>query len=158
MIFRHRAFKNTVRVCLTLCMGWALTAAFSGCGRTDRGPERVIVSGTVTYNGKAIANGVIRFVPAASSLVPTSGAKIEDGKYNADGHGGVPVGTHRIQIEAYRTVPIPAKAGVRLPPDIAALEGLPQQYLPKKYNTASELEITLQPGSRQITKSFELTD
>ncbi len=88
-----------------------------GCG--DRGPQRVIVSGRVTYNGKPISSGVILFVPLPSCPVPSAAAEITDGKYRVDARGGVPVGTHKIKIEGYRK---PANAPQ---PSTAALSGLP---------------------------------
>jgi hypothetical protein len=122
----------------------------SGCSG-DRGPERVVVAGTVTYRGKPVDEGIIRFTPVASSLVPVIGARIADGKYTVDGHGGVPVGTHKIEIEGFRLL-----AGVTAP---VGARGVPhEQYIPKRFNAESQLQITIPSGSREITKNFELTD
>jgi hypothetical protein len=127
-------------------------ASLAGCGG-DRGPERVVVSGTVTYNGKPIPNGSIRFMPTAASPVPMAGAAIKDGEYKVEAHGGIPVGTHKIEIDAYRVDPAYAK------PDMPTGRGVPRkQYLPKRYNTDSELTITIEPGSPKITKDFALTE
>ena len=136
---------------------WTLTAALlSGC-RGDRGPERVVVSGTVTYNGKPLREGEVRFVPLPAFPAPVTGALIVDGRYSTDGRGGVPVGTHKIQIEARRH-----KAegpDVSAPPTGSRGFGFRgQQYLPAKYNANTELEITIPPGSPPITKDFQLTD
>lgn len=135
----------------------ALTfAVFVGCGG-DRGPQRVVVSGSITYNGTPVTEGRIRFVPMAVSDAPVSGAYIVDGRYQVDGRGGVPLGMHKIQIEGYRTsnagtLPDLTKPGRR---NKASSDG---QYLPKKFNTDTQLEITIQPGSQNITKDFALTD
>jgi hypothetical protein len=130
-------------------------ALFGGC--RDQGPERVMISGTVTYQGKQVADGRILFTPTATSQVPSAGASIVDGKYKVSTHGGVPVGTHRIAIEAYRRVPFTPQPGQPVPRNF--LDGkISQQYLPKSCNTASKLEITVEPGSREITKNFDLTD
>jgi hypothetical protein len=139
-----------------LTLGWALIAvSLGGCG--DRGPQRVIVSGRVTYNGKPISSGVILFVPLPSCPVPSAAAEITDGKYRVDARGGVPVGTHKIKIEGYRK---PANAPQ---PSTAALSGLPaptlrEQYVPSRYNAGTQLEITIPSGSGTITKDFDLTD
>jgi hypothetical protein len=129
-----------------------VAACLAGCGG-DRGPERTVVSGTVTYNGKPLTNGSIRFMPTATSAVPMAGAGIKDGAYKVEGHGGVPVGTHKVEIEAYRVDPKYVK------PEMPMSRGVPRtQYIPKRYNTDSNLQITIEPGSSQITKNFDLTD
>ena len=121
--------------------------SFSGCGPS--GPERVPLSGTVTYNGKPIADGRINFMPTKESAVPMSGAVIENGQYRVDAKGGVPVGTHTVRIEAYGGSPAPGQV---LKP------GSRPQYLPRKFNVNSQLEITIEPGSGEMTKNFELTN
>ncbi len=137
------------------CLGVVCIATvLSGC--RDQGPERVQVSGTVTYNGKPLSSGMIRFMPTASTNAPMAGAKIKDGQYTLDQHGAVPVGTFRVEIEALRTVAAPP--GMVLPLDLQGKEGLDQQYIPAKYNAASQLSITIEPGSRPITQDYDLTD
>ena len=134
----------------------AISAVFlGGCGG-DRGPERVVVSGTVTYNGKPVPSGDIRFVPIDKSAVPMAGAEIKDGKYSADGHGGVPVGTHRIEIDAYREDPTGKKGNA--PPPMMARGAPRHKYIPKRYNVDSQLQMTIESGGKPITKDFELTD
>ena len=152
-----RLAKSALRCAVLASLGCgALLAALGGCGGKG-GPERVVVSGTVTYNGKPLPEGEIRFVPLSTCPVPTSGALIVDGQYRAEGHGGVPVGTHKIQIEAYRKGAAASPAGRRVPPMAAPGDGR-MQYLPAKYNLNTQLEITVSPGSPPITKNFELTD
>jgi hypothetical protein len=138
-------------------LGCAFAAAlFSGCG--SGGPERAIVSGTVTYNGKPVPKATIRFVPVQTSSVRVTGAWVTDGAYKVDGDGGVPVGIYKIEIEAYSNVetPNPSRSG-KTSSLHAAEEGL-RQYIPAKYNAKTQLEITIQPGSRSVTKNFELSD
>jgi hypothetical protein len=114
------------------------------------------LGGTVTMNGKPIPDGTIRFMPVAAAAVPMAGADIKDGKYVANNRGGVPVGTHRIEIEAYRVAPNAVKPGQPTPP---MTRGIPRiQYIPKRYNVGSQVQITVEPGSLEITKNFDLTD
>lgn len=82
-----------------------------------------------------------------------AGTGIKDGRYKVDGHGGVPVGTHKIEIEAYRVDPKYLKSGA------PTARGIPRtQYLPKRYNADSQVQIAIEPGSKEITKDFDLTD
>jgi hypothetical protein len=132
-------------------------ASMIGCGGTD-GPERAVVHGKVTYMGQPIEKGDIRFVPTAGTKAPVSGAKIENGEYRADIKGGVPVGTHQVQISAFRPDPRFREMIENLPPDATELERPPdEQYLPAKYNRQSELQITIDPGAGTVEKDFQLT-
>lgn len=150
--------RKTTWSCPALWLSGAVAiAALTGCGKGAGGPERVVVSGTVTYRGAPLSDGEIRFVPLPTCPVPTTAARIVDGKYEIEGSGGVPVGSHKIQIEAYRWLDSMRKSDASLPPD-TSMRRPRQQYLPKKYNSSTELEITIEPGSSAITKDFELTD
>ena len=148
--------RRRVRVGWGFCLSIAFTTiSLSGCN--EEGLQRSVVTGSVTYKGEPVSDGTIVFTPAASSHVPSAGASIIDGSYTVDSRGGVPVGTHRICIEAFHRVPFTLRPGEPAPRNY--FEGKArEQYLPKKYNSDSELEITIEPGSQQITKNFELTE
>jgi hypothetical protein len=135
------------RIIHLLFMGSAFVALAGGCGG-DPGPERIIVSGTITYNGKPIPEGEIRFVPTATSAVPLTIARVVDGRYRADHLGGVPVGTHKIEIQAFHSA-----AGKAV-----ALGPAPQNYLPKRFNTESQRQIMIDSGAREVTQNLDLTD
>lgn len=126
-------------------------AVSGGCGRG--GPERVVVSGQVTYRGESVKHGEISFIPIKGTQAPMSAASIVNGRYDAGSNGGVPVGIHHIEIVAWHeltTANVPKGMPVgRIPRDL---------YLPAKYNTQSELEITITPGSGKIIHDFTLTD
>jgi hypothetical protein len=158
MMFARRVSPRVGSRC-RVYVGLALAAAvLSGCHR-DTGPERVVVSGTVTFHGKPVSGGTIRFIPISTSPVPVSGAPIDDGKYKIDSKGGVPVGTHTIQIEAYHRMSLAQKPGAAVPPNFTRGKGSArQQYIPSRYNMNSTLKITIEPGSREIVKNFDLTD
>ena len=128
-----------------------------GCG--SGGPERVIVTGTVTYQGQPLKEGQIRFFPTEGTEAPMSGGDIVDGQYAIRVKGGVAVGTHRVEIVAHRPDPRFRELTESLPPNATELERPPgQQYIPEKYNKSTTLEITIPPGSRKTTKDFELTE
>ncbi len=77
-----------------------LAAGACVCGCGPSGPERVAVTGTVTYQGKPIEQGSIRFVPTGETKGPATGTTIKQGKYEASAKGGVLVGTQRVEITA----------------------------------------------------------
>ena len=134
-----------------------IVAITGGCGPS--GPERAVLSGAVTYQGQPVKEGVIRFIPIKGTEGPSWGAHIIDGQYKAAGKGGVPVGTHKVEILAYRTKPQPARSTG--PPQSGFELDAPaprEQYVSEKYNTKTELEITIPPGSGKVVKNFDLTD
>jgi hypothetical protein len=125
-----------------------VTLSILGCGG-NHGQERVIVSGKVVFDGKPINNGRIRFTPDANSRVPSSGANIGNGQYLANLHGGVPVGTYKVEIEAYDENGLSSDE----PPGMQVR----RNKLPEKYNANSQLTLKVESGSRNMTKDFELS-
>jgi hypothetical protein len=74
----------------------------SGCG--ERGPQRVRVTGLVTFEGQPVPYGNITFEPDTSqgNSGPQGYAKIQDGKYDSDigGIGPCP-GPQTVIVEGY---------------------------------------------------------
>jgi hypothetical protein len=141
------------------------------------------VSGTVTYQGRPLKEGNIRFVPDSGTNAPVSVTAIIDGRYEMGALGGVAVGKYKIEVMAYgpnkrrspshSTAPSPPVAPTDLypptdsvaptnsaPPTAASTESSAPivQFIPAKYNTQTTLEIAIPSGSGKITKNFELTD
>lgn len=129
---------------VTACLLGLLT----GCTDND-GLDKVVVSGTVRYAGKPIPHGQIRFTPLDDTSGPISGGVIKDGQYVAEGKGGVPLGNHRVEVRAYR----PAKS--RNPSDQAE-GGASEQYIPGKFNGASNLQVTITEESNSAPVDFDL--
>ena len=73
-----------------------LLIALTGCG--GDAISRTPVVGEVLYGDEPIPRGTIRFVPIEGTRGPASAATIEDGKFQFDARGGVPVGTHRVEV------------------------------------------------------------
>ena len=130
-------------------------ATIAGCGAADD-LEKAVVSGTITFRGQPIEKGEIRFLPSGDTRGPMSAAPILDGRYEVTGRGGVPLGTHRVEIRAFRP-----QEGAKPLGDLPGVEPgeLPkEQYLPAKYNEKTELVATIEPGSGKITRDFDLAD
>lgn len=133
-----------------------VVVAVAGCGRD--GPERTPVVGRVTYRSEPVKTGEIRFLPIKDTKTPMWGASIVGGQYAADGNGGVPVGVHKVEIIAWREKAVASQSSANLPPGLHVGKAPQEQYLPAKYNSQSELEITIEPGSGKIVRDFALTD
>lgn len=132
----------------------ATTAGCSGSGL-----EKATVSGRITYQGQPLKDGSIRFVPIKGTKGPATVGTISEGNYTATARGGVPVGTLRVEVEAYRPLPgaVPyteeQAEGNR---GVVAGDYPKEQFLPAKYNTESTVEVTIESGSKTVTKDIEL--
>ena len=131
----------------------------AGCGKPK--VDRVIVHGTVHFAGEPVQSGVIRFVPTGGTATPPGAAQIINGTYRVEARGGVPVGTHAIEIEAFHPLP-PGKKN----PEMEAMKKehphftFPEsreQYIPARYNEKTELTVTIPPGSGEFEHNIELT-
>jgi hypothetical protein len=137
-------------------LGGLVAVVLAGCGG-DRGPERAIVSGTVTYRREPIKEGQIRFVPGPGSQMPVAVAEIIAGKYRVGALGGVAVGSYKIEVIAYHAVKARFEA-----PSVPGLGTVgptsSEQYIPEKYNAKTVLEINVPPGSGEVTKNLDLIE
>ena len=127
---------RTFNTCCFLIIGCGLF----GCGSAGT-LERVEVRGKAAYAGTPVKNGEIRFFPIDGTPGPVSGAPIIDGNYEVTQRGGVPVGSHRVEVEAFRSS--------QAYPELNAEGGHRQQFLPSKYNTVSELTVAV-PGEHAV--------
>tara|TARA_B100000029_G_C17289487_1_gene856464 strand:- start:359 stop:796 length:438 start_codon:yes stop_codon:yes gene_type:complete len=128
----------------------ALIPSHFGCRQTSD-LQKVIVHGKVSYDGEPIVNGQIYFYPTQDTQGPVSGAPIVDGSYLAEAKDGVPVGTHLVKIEGFR---VNGGGGGDMLSNPGT--GLPDQYIPAQYNSATTLEVVIPGDSRKLTKDFEL--
>ena len=133
---------------LTVASGSAL---LGGCGGS--GSSRVEIEGRVTLNKNPLEKGLVSFRPQPGTASPSAGAKIVDGEFSVAPDGGLLPGEFRVEITASR--PTGEKFRTRFSDALIARE---QQYIPDKYNTKTQLEITIPPDVEKITKNIELTD
>lgn len=113
-----------VRLCwlVLLC---ACACFLPGCG--GAGPRSV--SGTVTVDGQPLTSGEILFEPEDTTKSPDAG-QIKDGKFAFSAK----TGKVKVKITAMREIPGKTLVGA-MGETLASTE----QYLPAKYNTATEL-------------------
>jgi hypothetical protein len=127
-----------------------LLALAGGCGYRSK-LERVDVSGKASFKGKPIEIGQLRFIPVESTRAPITVENIRGGDFNTRSSGGVPVGSYRVEIrmydsEEYKNAPrVPGSPGVK-------------QLLPAKYNSDSQLKMTIDSGSSAIEHDFLLEE
>jgi hypothetical protein len=133
----------TLRATAVFCLLCPLLFA-AGLGCSD-GPQWGTAEGRVTFDGKPVERGDVRFVPI-DGLTPTSGGQIKDGKYTAK----VPVGTMRVEITAPKVI------GKRKLFDTkdAAWDETTAEMIPVRYNENSDLTLTVESGVNP--KDFDL--
>ena len=126
-----------------------------GCG----GNAIRVVHGTVTVGGEKVPEGHLLFVPIQGTPGPNSSGRIVDGQYRIEARGGVPVGTHRVQVRAM------AKTGRKIVGRIMGDQGLvdelvtisppeydsPQSPLIKEVTAAGDGRIDIEiPGTSPL--------
>src|SRR5947207_1494492 len=106
--------------CATLLVVFLALSAF-GCGKS--GPKVVPVSGTVTLDGRPLAEGLISFKTIQTGAVEAF--DIKDGEFQ----GNAQAGDRRVEICLYRTI-----TG-----DFNGMKGeVKENLIPARYNLESE--------------------
>ena len=123
------------------------------CGIVGCGSDTCSLTGQVTFDGQPIPDGNIRLDPIEGATGPGGSAKIANGTYEIPEGNGMLAGKHRVLISATRATGRMVRA--------ENLDGGPSQveqvvqYIPERYNRASELSLELEAGEN--TKDFNLT-
>ena len=116
-------------------LGCVLVIA-GGCGSGVRPIDgSVPVSGTVTFNGQPLEQGMVRFAPEGGGKTQPATGQIKNGKFTMQttaSSPGVVAGKYKVSIISNKPfTPPPLKPGT--PPDSKTkLE--PESLIPKKYN------------------------
>lgn len=124
-------------ICLALCLG---------CGKKD--PRRPL-SGTVTFQGKALDQGTITLLTTTGQPGPVCGAMIRQGRFHVPADQGVLPGTYRVTFSSGD----PAKT---VSPEEYGQSGNPPavERIPAKFNTESDVTIEVKDSG---TNKFEFT-
>ncbi|QDU75611.1 hypothetical protein Pan97_26450 [Bremerella volcania] len=73
-----------------------------------KSPDRFVLSGEATYDGKPIPSGELIFTPdtGRGNKGPQGKARIRDGKFSTENDGrGVVGGPHRVELRAFDGIP-----------------------------------------------------
>jgi len=126
-----------------------------GCSRVDSLSGTVPVSGTVTHDGRPLAQGTIRFAPESGGQ-PATGP-IVDGRFKMQttaSSPGVRKGRYRVSIVSEKPGSIPD-----LPPGVPPGPNMPmaESLIPKRYNDvrSSGLEVDVTGPIRDLSFALE---
>jgi len=124
---------------VSLCL---LASCSLVCGCGDSSSDRMSVQGTVTLDNQPLEKGVISFLPLPGTDSPTAGADVVAGQFEVPSGKGVFPGKFSVTI----TASLPT--GKKIPdPRFDQMVDELEQYLPIRYNTASELEVNIERGA-----------
>lgn len=90
---RHRTYADWILIALAF-------VTMLGCG--SKGLPSKIVFGSVVCGGEKVANGQVVFMPIEGAPGANCAGRIADGQYRIDARGGVPLGKHRVCVDAKR--------------------------------------------------------
>ena len=113
-------------------------AGVGGCLSSDR----VMSTGTVTFDGRPVETGSIVFRPLDARNAP-EGAVIAAGRFTIEGRPG----KHLVEIRGTRPV-----RPEKVPRTMPRFEGLPvhEDFIPPAYNAASALKVEVASGGRNV--------
>ena len=143
-----RSFSRNITSSLSVSL---IAALLSGCGS---GGSPSGVTGNITYEGKSITTGSLRFEPVGKSDGPGGRATITDGKYAIPLDQGMQAGKYRVAIYAVRETGKSITNPEVMPGDPTGPRSETVQYIPERYNTNTQLEADLKAGEN--TQDFAL--
>jgi hypothetical protein len=138
--------RHVYRLVLAATVG--LTAI--GCGG---GNNRQEVTGTVTWKGKPLATGTIRFLPAEPSVTTEATAVVTDGAFRIPKEDGLLPGKYKVAVSS------PDPSTQQGPPDAPPGErgGYPaKDRIPAEYSTAGKTKLAAEVKA-DGTNQFEFT-
>jgi len=106
--------------------------------------ERSWVSGTCSYGEVAIDEGQIRLFPVGETPGHGASTQIIKGAYAFEPAAGLVAGEYLVAVSATRATGR-MLAGEGIPGEPETVPEI-EQYIPERYNHASELRMTLKPG------------
>ena len=140
----------------SLCFFALLLMLVPGCsGSSELQFSTASVGGSVSFRGKPLETGKIRFIPDGEVIDGKVAGKavfadIKDGKYSIPAEQGVTVGKNRVEIKSYRGT---GKKMVSSAGDGEKIE-VEEQFIPSDYNSKSTLSAQIQEGENTV--DFEL--
>lgn len=114
--------------------------------------SQVAVQGLVTFDSEPVEDGQVAFEPINSGKMHFG--IITNGKYSIPREYGLPPGEYRVRITASRPTGKLAQTTAFITDDLP--REIKDEFIPAKYNTSSELTVTIRPVA-QVTHDFVLT-
>jgi len=131
-----------------MCAASALVILL-GCG--SQGDGRVAVSGQVTFDGQPLSTGQVVFEPRGQGRMAIG--QLVNGSYSIAAERGPTAGEYVVRITSARPTGEKASGG---PTSRDEMRDVYQQFLPPRYNDASELLVQIDAAATEIEQNFDL--
>ena len=148
-----------MRMCDTRFAWLCLMFVVAGCGgNVSDLPKLMPVGGTVTLDGKPLANAMIAFVPSGSTRGTGANGRTDTvGKYELatrSGEKGAPAGEYRVVVTK-----LVMPDGTDFPANsaVAPINSPAKQILPAKYSMAGQTVLRAKVGEGGTVIDFPLT-
>ena len=142
-----------------------LALAAIGCSHSRDDLPREPVAGTVTMDGKPLAEGTIQFYPTgdpSKTALVGENAEIKEGNFSLPREDGLVPGTYKVSIShaELKEAKSKVKGKVKTPPPTnlsipSRAKALGPELIPAKYNSKSELKAEIPRGGTKDLK-YEL--
>lgn len=125
-------------------------AILVGCG-----PSGIRIHGKVSVDGRPLEEGSIQFVSVTSTGVDQLGTVVSKGEYLLEDSERLKEGEYQVQIRAYRGTGKKIWDGMGDGSKKNMVDDL-KQFIPPSYNDASELKVTIKPGTNEFNAELKL--
>jgi hypothetical protein len=120
-------------------------------GCSGAASDRAAVSGQVTFDGQPLGSGQVVFEPRGQGRMAIG--QLVNGRYSIAAPHGPTAGEYIVRITASRPTGEKASGG---PTSGGELKDVYTQFLPAKYNEATELKVQIDPAQGDVEQDFEL--
>jgi len=118
---------------------FVLMASLAGCSDARDPHGRHALSGAVTFQGKPLDQGSIRFQALEDNGL-SAGALIQNGKYQIPREQGLPPGTYKVNVSSLEpTPPLTGAPGENPAPPA-------KERLPEEYNLKTRQKVVIKDG------------
>lgn len=128
---------------------WLLVMVVAGCG------DNFSVHGKITVNGEPLEQAELKFVPTNSSGGDEIGTVVTNGEYSLVDPDRLKETEYQVQIRSFRSTGKKVWDGMGDGTNKNMVEDV-KQFIPIKYNDASELRVSLKRGRNEFSTDLKV--